>query len=143
MTLVHMLVVRVELQRETAMRLAAASSLRDVRIIFAYGLVFEHLQLGVNTSQFGLAVDGGFENLMSNGKRARERCFVSKRAILTRMSSGSISAKLMSDTSISPFDRIAACSFIACSGSRASCLVCSAPVKKRDLRVFVEIGGRF
>lgn len=52
--LVHMLVVRVELQREAAMRLAAATSLRDVRIILAYGLVLQHLQLGVDTSQFGL-----------------------------------------------------------------------------------------
>ena len=57
MALVHMLSVSIELQRETAMRLATAASFRDVRIIFAYGLVFEHLQLGVDTSQFGL-VDG-------------------------------------------------------------------------------------
>ena len=55
MALVHMLVVGIELQREPAMRLAAASSLRDVRIIFADGLVFEHLQLRVHSTQFGLA----------------------------------------------------------------------------------------
>ena len=55
--LVHMLVVCVELQREAAVRLPAASPLRDVRIIFAYGLVLQLLQLGVDTSQFGLAIE--------------------------------------------------------------------------------------